>query len=516
MQRYFFLFVTLFVLGGSALAQRPNTGTCWDFEETCPSPQNAFYQLCVPDAFASSGSPQIDNFIFGSNTPAASGLQHASMALRHCPAFEGEPADQRGDGILLNTTIEGYHKYELKFYTFGPMSTLYSTLGVHLVSNLPNNGNITPASISSCIDNNYIIPGIPANAQTLTAPAPPAGSNGWIEQRIVFTASSNFSQIWFRPFLKMENIHPNTGTVINEEYRIDNVCIRDITCEVEKFKVTGCRPNENPDQVVFTLTGGGNVAQGDWKLYKLSDCGSNVLGPEITVNWLSPTTFTLPANTGCYRFGYRIDNPLCEQRFVSVILKTDSRDVPLCTPVPPVECVPWGITTEEEYCNTLWFRVANYTTFPAGTVITATLNGQPVLTTIPGELEYSPYVSGDNRHIKVCFTVQQPGCQPETQCTTFFVWDCGGFGRPSGRSFSESPAGPIKINNPADTYIRLSQPLAQGVAELYSMQGALLKSFQLNDTQLLDVADVPNGQYMLSIRHAGGRDSRLVLILHQP
>lgn len=509
MQRYFFLFVTLLLLGGSASAQRPNTGTCWDFEEACSNPSNAFYLLCIPDAFASSGSPDNQSNNIGAN-PAPSGQRFAHMALWHCPASDGEPADQRGEGILLNTTIEGYHKYELKFYTFGPMSDIHSQLGVHLVSGFPNNGGITPG-ISTCADNNYIIPGLPTNVQTLTSQITASGSTGWIEQRVVFIASGNFSQIWFRPTLKMENIHPSTGNAILPSFQIDNVCIRDITCEVEKFKVTGCRPNENPDQVLYTITGAGNVAQGDWKLYKLPSCNSSILGPEIPINWQSSNSFLLTANTECYSFGYRIDNPLCEQRFVSVTLNTAPRELPLCK----LDCVNWDVSVTEEYCNTISFHILQAFPFPPGTTITATMNGSPVELDGPGMVFYYPITQGDQRWVKVCFTVHEPGCAPETKCASFYVGDCDGGGRNASLESAKTSTS-LRINNPADTYIRLSQPLGQGVAELYSMQGALLKAFQLNDTQFLDVADVPNGQYMLSIRHAGGRDSRLVLILHQP
>ena len=508
MQRYFFLFVTLFLLGGSASAQRPNTGTCWDFEEPCVNPSNAFYELCIPDAFASSGSPDNSSSYFGLD-PVPSGQRYAHMAMWHCPRAQGEPAYQSGEGILLNTTIDANHKYELKFYTFGPMPNgELTTLGVHLVSGLPNNGG-APNAEQPCWNSSYLIPDLPASTQTLNNQITASGSTGWIEQRVVFIASGNFSQIWFRPFMNMANINPSSD--MTASFYIDNVCIRDITCEVEKFKVTGCRPNENPDQVLYTITGGSNVAQGDWKLYKLPSCNSSILGPEIPINWQSSNSFLLTANTECYSFGYRIDNPLCEQRFVSVTLNTAPRELPLCK----LDCVNWDVSVTEEYCNTISFHILQAFPFPPGTTITATMNGSPVELDGPGMVFYYPITQGDQRWVKVCFTVHEPGCAPETKCAYFYVGDCDGGGRNASLESAKTSTS-LRINNPADTYIRLSQPLGQGVAELYSMQGALLKAFQLNDTQFLDVADMPNGQYMLSIRHAGGRDSRLVLILHQP
>lgn len=79
----------------------------------------------------------------------------------------------------------------------------------------------------------------------------------------------------------------------------------------------------------------------------------------------------------------------------------------------------------------------------------------------------------------------------------------------------ESDKQVLRFTNPADQYIRFSTPFAEGTAQLFSMQGALVKSFALNGTQQLDVSDVPDGQYTLNIQQADGRQAKLVLIMHR-
>jgi len=47
------------------------------------------------------------------------------------------------------------------------------------------------------------------------------------------------------------------------------------------------------------------------------------------------------------------------------------------------------------------------------------------------------------------------------------------------------------------------------------MQGSLVKTFNLEGVQQLDVSDVPDGQYTLSIQQADGRQAKLVLVMHR-
>lgn len=477
--------------------------TCWDFDAACATPEYPLSTGCVLNALPSSGTPDIlsDHY----NITAVSGRNYLRMLVQQCL---NEAETPRGEGLLLQHNFVAGRTYELKFHVrYVNNFENNPQLDLYLLNNLPANGG--PEQQGICNDAWFVIPDVPSNAQEIAAyNAVSLSSGGWQEKVVTFTAGSNSNQLWFRPSMNPpEILEPFEFAT---EVFLDQICVRDITCLGEPFTVDLCRPNATPNQILVTINGAAGVPQSAWKLISVPLCSQYTIGFLTGINWQSSNSFLLPANTDCYLIGYNVSAPGCNNAFIRQEINTNDESIPLCSP----PCIEWDITVTDEPCNSVFFKVTPAGNFANGTSITATLNGVTVGQSSPGMVEYYPILQGDNRWITVCFTVTQPGCKPQTYCKYWFIPDCGLEGRFSESDRNSKAA--LRVSNPSDAFISLSYPIENGTAQLFNLQGSLIKSFNLNGSNYLEVAEVPNGQYMLSIQQAGSRENKLVLIMHQP
>ncbi|MBN8684506.1 MAG: T9SS type A sorting domain-containing protein [Chitinophagales bacterium] len=510
MQKYIALFLLLMAAWG-VQAQQPVV-TCWDFEESCPQPNNAFLSGCITDAIATSGSPGNESNSISAVAP--SNLRYATMRLRKC----GNDSQPHGDGIALEHSFTSGRRYRVRFKYFiesthNPVGD-NPFMGFHLVNDLANNGG------SGTCDNDDIIPGIPQTAQTLGAVnRSSAPILFWNQKTLEFTAQSNFSHIWFRPFLDEDIAMANMS--FRAQFHLDNVCIEDITCVADPVSFEVCQ--HEGGWVEVTLNNevpGGSISQDEFILTRDTDCKLNiepVYEPQLIL-WKDHNTFMLPLNSGCYELTYLLNRPGCPViRIATFRFQTKAGSLPTCN---FNTCIDWNIDVQQLFCSKNTFTVVPDDPFPAGTIIQSSVNDQPYVNNPEGLVAYYPVNEGDNQWVKVCFRVVQPGCDPVGQCEYIYVTNCEGFSgggtdvRNNGVAL-ESDQQVLRFTNPADQFIRFSTPFAEGTAQLFSMQGSLLKSFVLNGTQQLDVSDVPDGQYTLSIQQADGRQAKLVLIMHR-
>lgn len=496
------LLLPLLLLLPFFIGAQTNNSTCWNFDDPCSTPEYPLSFGCIPNAAASSGSADILSNHY--NITAVNGRNYLRMLVQQCLSEVETP---RGDGLLLQHNFVAGRTYELKFHVrYVNNFENNPFLNLYLLNNLPANGG--PEQQGICNDAWYVIPDVPSTAQEVAAyNGVSLSSGGWQEKVVTFTANSNSNQLWFRPTMYPPEILEPFEFV--SEIFLDKICIQDITCLGEPFTLDLCRLNENPNQILVTINGASGVPQSAWKLISVPLCSPYTIGFLNSINWQSSNTFLLPANTDCYRIGYNLDAPGCNNAFIQQEINTNDINIPLCGP----ECIDWSIAVTDERCNTVRFQVNPAGSFANGTTFTATLDGITVGQTSPGVVEYYPILQGDNRWINVCFTVTQPGCKAETICRSWFIPECGDerFSAPQ-RNLGEA----LRVSNPSDAFISLSYPIENGTAQLYNLQGALIKSFALNGNTHLEVAEVPNGQYMLSIQQAGSRENKLVLIVHQP
>ena len=503
MQKYFYLFLLLM---GAVSAQAQIQIGCWDFEESCSEQSNAFLLNCIPNAIATSGRPGNASNTAGVN--AVSGSRYASMYIRHCL----NATRLHGDGIALQTNLVSGNRYRISFNYLhegglGPFGD-NPIMGVHLVSDLPAFGGP-----GTCVAND-LIPGIPQVSQTLGAVnRNSVASMTWQNKVYEFTANDNFNQVWFRPFLDLTELQSE----FLSRFHIDNVCIEDITCTPDPFTLDVCVQSDGNVQV--NIVGAEDIPQSQWRLFRLANCTptAGTLWPPQTINWQDHNTITLPLNSGCYRLGYIFSQPGCSSKFVSQTLSTQKESIPICNPEP---CIDWRIDVSDFSCDGITFTVLPDAPFPAGTIISSSVNDQGPSVNPGGVIQYFPLIDGDNRWVEVCFAVFQKDCPTVSKCEYIYVINCEGFtgggsnDRNNGISL-ETDKQVLRFTNPADQFIRFSAPFAEGTAQLFSMQGSLVKTFNLEGVQQLDVSDVPDGQYTLSIQQADGRQAKLVLVMHR-
>lgn len=72
----------------------------------------------------------------------------------------------------------------------------------------------------------------------------------------------------------------------------------------------------------------------------------------------------------------------------------------------------------------------------------------------------------------------------------------------------------LSFSNPSSGTVYFSRSVAQGIATIHSTQGSFVKSFILNDTNQLDISDVPDGPYILTLKSEDEVLSK-ILIVHQ-
>jgi hypothetical protein len=426
MQRLFLLLPVLLI---SLFA---HAQTCWNFEQQCSDPGNAFNLNCVPNASAASGTPGLTSNALLTSSQAAEMVTFACV-----PAFYPNTR-LHAEGILLRFNFVAGNRYTLTFSCRVPAlggsvgSNPY--LGLHLVNSMSHIGGISPGN-EPCLNTNDLLPPLPPGAQTITTLNSTNLGNGWVTHTIVIAPNANFNQLWFRPFINLSEININDDPVFN--FLLDDVCIEEIDCTPEPYTLSICRRGEDGNTLSVTIDGANGVPQSAWKLFPMSKCPNGTPGAGQVINWTGPKTFEVPAGSGCYRLFYAWAKPNCPLRVVTQHFSTDDDYYPVCS-----DCEKWIIRTLVEPCETISFYASQSGGFPSGTKFEATINGVPVDIAENGALEYFPQEQGDNILLNVCITVRQPDCPPVTKCINYVVPDCDGGGGGWDGSFDPLTANP--------------------------------------------------------------------------
>ena len=482
-----------------------NSLRVWDFEETCPDPNDAFHLGCIPNAQSASGTPDTKSNYIGV-TPAF-GLKFAHMYARYCPAG---PIQYHSEGILLNYPFTAGNHYKL-IYAIRSESQVSPETKIVLVNNMPNTGGYENGS--ACSGTLDALPDIPANSEIIkTHNEGDISQLLWSAQYISFTPGANFNQLWFRP----KGI-TNPSVILPGIY-LDIVSVRD-ECDFSQSYNTVCQYPEIPG-TVFVSPRIDPAESVQWQLVSALNCSDGTVpsnfGAPVPINWLTLNeTFSLPLNSGCYILVGTVENGQCAGKTISFLITTRPETVPVCND----RCENWTLQMSNVPCDELYFwAIPNSEpfTWPAGTTFTFMLDGVVKQSGNNPEFDYIHTKIGWHT---ICVTVNQPHCPPIRKCRTFYA-DCelgGAFAgdQTQSREKKETPESTeLRISNPSSGTIWFSEPVESGTAYLYSMQGALIKSYILNGTDRLDVSEVATGQYMLNIRRPGDSISKLVLITH--
>jgi hypothetical protein len=289
-------------------------------------------------------------------------------------------------------------------------------------------------------------------------------------------------------------------------------------CEAENATATYCRLGSDGKYIQVTIENFSNFSTSNWY-------GSYIIpGPStpLYTYWirkLLPITFTgsntliFPVSSAYSHNIYYID-PNAEECGFSIDILPGNH-IPSCDPA----CNGWEIVPNIKPCETASFQAVNQPNpFPPGTTVTAKVNAKAVALSPDFQYFYDPAQDGSRRWLNVCFTVDQPDCPPYEICKNYFIPDCEAPNDKNleGRSLiAQDPAAIFRYTNPADQVVLFSQALENAQVELFTMQGVQVRSIQSENIDRVPVADLPNGQYLLSIRHSGGRENRLVHIQHQ-
>ncbi|MFN0213299.1 MAG: T9SS type A sorting domain-containing protein [Saprospiraceae bacterium] len=496
------IFMTFFAMNGFCQV----LPSCWDFEEGCSDPSNSFFLGCIANAQSASGTPDNAGSPF---VPPFAGSKYAHMYANYCFTEPSNPNTFHAEGIILQGNFIAGVPVKITFAARGLPSP--NELKVILVNNMPNIGG--PGGEPGCQNTLDILPEIPANSETmLTLAGAAIPNNAWGTFTINWTPSSNFNQIWFRP--KATSPAPN-GEAFTHLY-LDKVCVED-PCQTPTYSTSVCL-YPGSSNVVVSINGGA-VLQNQWRLFKAISCtggtGSANLGPQVPISWLSNTSFTLPWRSDCYLLVFSPGNPPgCPPQADQVFLINTRNGVGVCQG----PCDDWVLDLSMEPCQIAYFSVlpTGSSGLQSATTFTFKLDGTEVQT---GSVsDYTILLMGPNGLANgshtMCVTVYQTGCPPIEQCVSFDIkcFQGPGSDRDSVRK-KEGTA--LRISNPSSGYIWMSQSLEHATANLYSIQGAMLKSFALNGTDRLDVSDIVTGQYVLTVQGQDFFLSKFVLIQNQ-
>lgn len=297
--------------------------------------------------------------------------------------------------------------------------------------------------------------------------------------------------------------------------------ISTVECDPKDFTLEICRLSTG--ELIVNIEGV-KVQGADWTLHKALDCAGgtrpdNFDGGPVAIQWLSPgKTFMLPYNSGCYILSYVYVSPDCPFAVVANMINTNLDFYPSCG----YECDTWNLVIKHKNDIPMHVGAIASTPFPPGTVITFTLDNKVVQT---GDSPYYSFGTLELGTHVICITVARPDCPPLTKCETIYVWerpvatntritlDPGKQGVDSRTTDQEgTDLEHLRYSNPAYGTVYLSQTIRQGTATIFSVQGDLVKSFELSDTNQLNVSEVAAGPYLLAIKTPEQLVSRLLLI----
>lgn len=460
----------------------------WNFEDPCSDYSNSLYNGCIPFATSGSGSPDTES---PRNTlPAIQGKRDVLMRANHvfCPN-NGGVQQFHSETTLLSYSFSPGITYRMKFWIRGKVSNKFR-MEVILVNNMPNTGGSVCHQDCTCTTD--LLPNIPAVSQQLASYTPTEITTVWSEQEICFTPTQSFNQVWFRPHAQSNDA---TSSVFNFVC-LDAVSITD-PCSQPNYGIDLCKTPEG--SVVVTINEP-PIDKSEWTLLPDPRCLGywDFFSPytPIPINWIGVNSFSLPSNSGCYvltRFQWNACCPLNPFVFQSYPINTNAY-IDYCD---LEHCYNWKLDKYDNGpCTSPTFYVLGTDpTFDAGNAtFTFSVNnimqqsGDAYLFDMDPEL-YSFLPDGTHT---TCVTVAQPTCPPITQCIDFDKrCNHGGGDRSGSNGFS--------VSNPNADFIYLKGQPDEGTAELYSMQGQLVREFTLNGQDKLEIHDVINGQYFLRI-----------------
>lgn len=501
-QRLFFLAVLWAALCSTTSAQQPGV-SCWDFEEACSDPADAFHSGCIGNAQSASGSPDNSS---SASFGAFSGNKYAHMYANYCFVEPNDPNRFHCEGVILHHNFVAGMPVKISFAVRSIGTLAPSETKVILVNSMPNYGGI--GNTPGCSNTLDLLPDVPQNSQTIaTYPKSAIATNGWEVKTITFTPTSNFNQIWFRP----KAVPINISQSLSQDLYLDKVCIENL-CESTSYSVSACHFTDS--ESVWVNLFGSPVIPGEWTLNQVWNCNGG-LNPQnikqsMLINWLpGNSSFMLPYNTGCYILSGVHEVPDCGPQYFTFVINTDEGAIPECSS----PCDDWTISMTVKFCSSITFHALPNTYFPSSTTFIFELDGVTVQSgynsAFSAPIGPDPVEPGWH---EVCVTVNQNGCPPIEKCREVYI-DC--FEGPgSNRTATNDNSTPIKFSNPSSETIWLSGNVESGTATLYSIQGGLVKSFDLQGTDRLDIVGVANGQYILVLENQDFFISKPLLIQH--
>ena len=287
-------------------------------------------------------------------------------------------------------------------------------------------------------------------------------------------------------------------------------------CEAANITATYCRLGSTGSQIQVTIDNFSNFSPSDWSGSYLGLGHNGIPGRwPLALTWISANTlvFTI-SSQDWHTIDYTDPNTdSCGYR-LSIF---PSNQIPSCDPA----CNGWDILANIKPCEKATFQALNQPNpFPPGTVVTAKANTRAVALNSDFQFSYDPEKDGSRRWLSVCFTVDQPDCPPYEICKNYFIPACEAPNDKhlEGRSndADKAAADALRYTNPADQYILFSQTLENAQVTLFTIQGVQVRSISSENMDRVPVADLPNGQYLLSIRRADGAPkTTMILIMHK-
>ena len=246
------------------------------FEASCSNYAYSFQNGCIANWFSASGTP---------DTKSTYGPPHSGSRYAHTYATwdMGCINPVRSEGIVRNYNFVAGTTYKLSYYTKGAagVNTATQTYSPNWILT----SGLTNMFGGACTTGEFT-PNIPAGSQVL--PTATYNPTTWTLNQHVFTATSNFTQLWFR--------NSQTTTVANSFFTsimdIDDVVLEIICTPTPVITSPSSFCLGSP--ISFTGSAPGcPVANNVWTFVECTATGGAVAG---AVEWWSPWAVGTPGN----------------------------------------------------------------------------------------------------------------------------------------------------------------------------------------------------------------------------
>ncbi len=219
--RIFILLALLFLQVGVGSAQITE-----GFESpNCPNYSRAFFVGCVNNWINTSGTADTRSVFAGVPTPPE-GARYAHMYSKYkwsstCPTFE------RGETVALNEQFQAGTSYTLDYQVFWRSGS--GQCHRFAVEWFLTDGLVNQAGGNGCHPNE-VIPPVQSTDQLISSFPVVGGLSAWESRSVTFTPTSNYSQLWCRPKVTL-----NQGCAPNSEAThhifIDDFQLTTNTCQ---------------------------------------------------------------------------------------------------------------------------------------------------------------------------------------------------------------------------------------------------------------------------------------------